>query len=99
MKRLDLDDLSPKLAQLLTSLEEGEELLRPSPNHVHVHQHDGLLLGPRAHGVAGVGGEQLGDDVATGRAGAADDEVVFHLLDPLLPTLGFGMSTRRTGWG
>lgn len=27
MKRLDLDDLSPKLAQLLTSLEEGEELL------------------------------------------------------------------------
>ena len=27
MKRLDLDDLPPKLAQLLTSLEEGEELL------------------------------------------------------------------------
>ena len=27
MKRLDLDDLSPKLAQLLTGLAEGEELL------------------------------------------------------------------------
>ena len=27
MKRLDLDDLPPKLAQLLLSLEEGEELL------------------------------------------------------------------------
>ncbi|HEX5378448.1 MAG TPA: hypothetical protein VFW47_07720 [Phenylobacterium sp.] len=27
MKRLDLDDLPPKLAQLLTGLEEGEELL------------------------------------------------------------------------
>lgn len=27
MKRLDLDDLPPRLAQLLTSLEEGEELL------------------------------------------------------------------------
>lgn len=27
MKRLDLDDLPPKLAQLLTSLDEGEELL------------------------------------------------------------------------
>ena len=27
MKRLDLDDLPPKLAQLLTSLEAGEELL------------------------------------------------------------------------
>jgi antitoxin (DNA-binding transcriptional repressor) of toxin-antitoxin stability system len=27
MKRLDLDDLPPKLAQLLTSLEEGEELV------------------------------------------------------------------------
>jgi antitoxin (DNA-binding transcriptional repressor) of toxin-antitoxin stability system len=27
MKRLDLDDLPPKLAQLLASLEEGEELL------------------------------------------------------------------------
>ncbi len=27
MKRIDLDDLPPKLAQLLTSLEEGEELL------------------------------------------------------------------------
>jgi antitoxin (DNA-binding transcriptional repressor) of toxin-antitoxin stability system len=27
MKRLDLDDLPPKLAQLLTSLEDGEELL------------------------------------------------------------------------
>ncbi|HEY9235689.1 MULTISPECIES: hypothetical protein [Phenylobacterium] len=27
MKRIDLDDLSPKLAQLLLSLEEGEELL------------------------------------------------------------------------
>lgn len=27
MKRLDLDDLPPKLAALLTGLEEGEELL------------------------------------------------------------------------
>jgi hypothetical protein len=27
MKRLDLDDLSPKLAQLLLGLDEGEELL------------------------------------------------------------------------
>ena len=27
MKRIDLDDLPPKLAQLLTSLEEGEEVL------------------------------------------------------------------------
>ncbi|WP_340645183.1 hypothetical protein [Phenylobacterium sp.] len=27
MKRLDLEDLSPKLAQLLTGLAEGEELL------------------------------------------------------------------------
>ena len=27
MKRLDLDDLPPKLAQLLLGLEEGEELL------------------------------------------------------------------------
>jgi len=27
MKRLDLDDLPPKLAQLLLSVEEGEELL------------------------------------------------------------------------
>ena len=27
MKRLDLDDLPPKLAQLLAGLEEGEELL------------------------------------------------------------------------
>ncbi len=27
MKRLDLDDLPPKLAQLLLALEEGEELL------------------------------------------------------------------------
>lgn len=27
MKRLDLDDLPPKLAQLLTGLAEGEELL------------------------------------------------------------------------
>jgi antitoxin (DNA-binding transcriptional repressor) of toxin-antitoxin stability system len=27
MKRLDLDDLPPKLAALLTSVEEGEELL------------------------------------------------------------------------
>jgi antitoxin (DNA-binding transcriptional repressor) of toxin-antitoxin stability system len=27
MKRLDLDDLSPRIAQLLTSLEPGEELL------------------------------------------------------------------------
>lgn len=27
MKRLDLDDLPPKIAQLLTSLEEGEELV------------------------------------------------------------------------
>ena len=27
MKRLDLDDLPPKLAQLLTGLEDGEELL------------------------------------------------------------------------
>lgn len=27
MKRIDLDDLPPKLAQLLTSLEEGEELI------------------------------------------------------------------------
>lgn len=27
MKRIDLDDLPPKLAQLLTSLEAGEELL------------------------------------------------------------------------
>jgi antitoxin (DNA-binding transcriptional repressor) of toxin-antitoxin stability system len=27
MKRIDLDDLSPKLAQLLLSLEEGEELV------------------------------------------------------------------------
>ena len=27
MKRIDLDDLPPKLAQLLASLEEGEELL------------------------------------------------------------------------
>jgi len=27
MKRLDLDDLPPKLAQLLTNLAEGEELL------------------------------------------------------------------------
>lgn len=27
MKRLDLDDLPPKLAQLLTGLDEGEELL------------------------------------------------------------------------
>lgn len=27
MKRIDLDDLPPKLAQLLTGLEEGEELL------------------------------------------------------------------------
>ena len=27
MKRLDLDDLPPKLAQLLTGLEAGEELL------------------------------------------------------------------------
>lgn len=27
MKRLDLDDLPPKIAQLLSGLEEGEELL------------------------------------------------------------------------
>lgn len=27
MKRIDLDDLPPKLAQLLTGLEEGEEVL------------------------------------------------------------------------
>jgi antitoxin (DNA-binding transcriptional repressor) of toxin-antitoxin stability system len=27
MKRIDLDDLPPKLAALLTSVEEGEELL------------------------------------------------------------------------
>ena len=27
MKRLDLDDLPPKLAALLTSVEEGEEVL------------------------------------------------------------------------
>jgi len=27
MKRIDLDDLPPKLAQLLASVEEGEELL------------------------------------------------------------------------
>ena len=27
MKRIDLDDLPPKLAQLLTGLEAGEELL------------------------------------------------------------------------
>ena len=27
MKRIDLDDLPPKLAQLLTGLEEGEELV------------------------------------------------------------------------
>jgi len=27
MKRLDLDDLPPKLAQLLAGLEDGEELL------------------------------------------------------------------------
>ena len=27
MKRIDLDDLSPKLAQLLLELEEGEELV------------------------------------------------------------------------
>ncbi len=27
MKRIDLDDLPPKLAQLLLSVEEGEELL------------------------------------------------------------------------
>lgn len=27
MKRLDLDDLPPKLAQLLLSVEEGEELM------------------------------------------------------------------------
>ena len=27
MKRIDLDDLSPKLAQLLLGLEEGEELV------------------------------------------------------------------------
>lgn len=27
MKRIDLDDLPPKLAQLLTSVEEGEEVL------------------------------------------------------------------------
>lgn len=27
MKRIDLDDLPPKLAQLLTGLQEGEEVL------------------------------------------------------------------------
>lgn len=27
MKRIDLDDLPPKLAQLLTSVEDGEEVL------------------------------------------------------------------------
>lgn len=27
MKRIDLDDLPPKLAQLLTGVEEGEEVL------------------------------------------------------------------------
>ena len=28
MKRLDLDDLPPKIAHLLATLEEGEELIR-----------------------------------------------------------------------
>jgi len=48
MKRLDLDALPPQLAQLLTGLAEGEELLLVQGGAVAGRLHGGLAPGPVA---------------------------------------------------
>ncbi|MFN3523847.1 MAG: hypothetical protein ACK4YQ_16485 [Phenylobacterium sp.] len=56
MKRIDLDDLPPKLAQLLTSLEDGEELLLVRDGMV-----EGRLTGAAAPPAAGPDAETPDD--------------------------------------
>lgn len=46
MKRLDLDDLPPKIAQLLTSLEEGEALVLVQGGAVAGRLHGGAPPAP-----------------------------------------------------
>jgi hypothetical protein len=46
MKRLDLDDLPPKIAQLLTDLAEGEELVLVQGGAVAGRLHGGAAPAP-----------------------------------------------------
>ena len=57
MKRIDLDDLPPKLAQLLTSVEDGEEVLLVRDGMVEAR----LTGGARAEAQAGDADEATHD--------------------------------------
>ncbi|MDP1642498.1 MAG: hypothetical protein Q8L59_09975 [Phenylobacterium sp.] len=48
MKRLDLDDLPPRVAQLLTGLAEGEELILVQGGAVAARLHGGAAPEPAA---------------------------------------------------
>ncbi len=48
MKRLDLDDLPPRVAQLLTGLAEGEELILVQGGAVAARLHGGAAPVPAA---------------------------------------------------
>ncbi|MDP3490396.1 MAG: hypothetical protein Q8R71_09680 [Phenylobacterium sp.] len=48
MKRLDLDDLPPRIAQILTGLAEGEELILVQGGAVAGRLHGGTAPEPKA---------------------------------------------------